>query len=871
MGIIYPGGIKISSPIRLEANKPLHESSVVATYADLDNLEYKYPGLITKVLDEDEFYTYHLDNTWTLFGSDVIIQETKDVSDDIWMAGVAGYVEDGAYGRFLAYKTDDFRYLDLYELIPEAFTDKLYVVNNISRNGNDFFFEGQLGTDTNVIKDRFTAAFYDCQVVDNVLVPGRTAFKRYTGLLDDYNGGRVTVHKGEYQDGFLYYMTRPNTTNTTIPIQIIKFNAYNLEDYQIYTLPSTLGYYSLTNAFQIYKDWIYILVTKTETTVIPASGGIPATTQGNLGVGYMVRVSTDLRTSEVVFQAEVPGAGLDKVEHGNYFLIHNDEIIIPISNTENAFKYRNTIGLSFYTMDGKLKRKKSGMQYSNVISTTNRPAIHWMTIFNNKVILSRSASSSTNCGLIRIEAGHGYDNNSIVYEDFWAIQGGLQWTNDNSITRDGDLMMNPEGSFATSTGMAIVNYKDFTDYQVIEPLPDLVTGWYSNASLNPFIIKESLKAKLSDFGDYPATGFIPFTGAISDVDLNSKNLKSGTLRLFNGVGATNYWQINSGGIDSLLFTSPEGDSFYFNTALLSGTKTYQLPDNSGVIPLSISVNGGTSVTPNTVTGNIDLSLSLSGTTNLSYIASPTNGTVVSDTGTDAVIPLGDNTNAGLIVAGGNAKLAVLSGTNTGDNATNTTSNSYADGKVADSITDGITGVAPSQNAVFDALGLKSPLASPALTGTPTAPTAVPGTNTTQLGTTAFVQAAINALLAASNTWSGISNTFNGNLLIGNNSTIGNSANSARGLINIGSGTVSTSLTRNTTDAIATFILNNANAGSTGAMLELQALGVTKAKINKTGDIEVIDATAGIILKDAGDASRRRITIVNGVLTVSTAL
>lgn len=38
----------------------------------------------------------------------------------------------------------------------------------------------------------------------------------------------------------------------------------------------------------------------------------------------------------------------------------------------------------------------------------------------------------------------------------------------------------------------------------------------------------------------------------------------------------------------------------------------------------------------------------------------------------------------------------------------------------------------------------APLASPALTGTPTAPTAVDGTNTTQVATTAFVQSAITA-------------------------------------------------------------------------------------------------------------------------------
>lgn len=43
-----------------------------------------------------------------------------------------------------------------------------------------------------------------------------------------------------------------------------------------------------------------------------------------------------------------------------------------------------------------------------------------------------------------------------------------------------------------------------------------------------------------------------------------------------------------------------------------------------------------------------------------------------------------------------------------------------------------------------ALGLKAPLASPALTGVPTAPTATLGTNTTQIATTAFVQAALGA-------------------------------------------------------------------------------------------------------------------------------
>lgn len=54
----------------------------------------------------------------------------------------------------------------------------------------------------------------------------------------------------------------------------------------------------------------------------------------------------------------------------------------------------------------------------------------------------------------------------------------------------------------------------------------------------------------------------------------------------------------------------------------------------------------------------------------------------------------------------------------------------------------------SNYATNTALALKAPLASPAMTGTPTAPTAVLGTNTTQLATAAFVQAAVAALVNA---------------------------------------------------------------------------------------------------------------------------
>lgn len=108
------------------------------------------------------------------------------------------------------------------------------------------------------------------------------------------------------------------------------------------------------------------------------------------------------------------------------------------------------------------------------------------------------------------------------------------------------------------------------------------------------------------------------------------------------------------------------------------------------------------------------------------------GTVTSVTGT-----------AGRISVGGTATDPVIDI----DSAYDTAITAEIDAKVIDSIADSDTTHAPSRNAVFDALALKAPLASPTFTGVPAAPTAAVGTNTTQLATTAYVQA--NALVLKS--------------------------------------------------------------------------------------------------------------------------
>ena len=75
--------------------------------------------------------------------------------------------------------------------------------------------------------------------------------------------------------------------------------------------------------------------------------------------------------------------------------------------------------------------------------------------------------------------------------------------------------------------------------------------------------------------------------------------------------------------------------------------------------------------------------------------------------------------------------------------------------------------------VTNSLTLKAPLADPALTGAPTAPTASSGTNTTQIATTAFVQTEISGLGNASlNSFSVTSNTASGGGTLSYNNTSG---------------------------------------------------------------------------------------------------
>jgi hypothetical protein len=92
-------------------------------------------------------------------------------------------------------------------------------------------------------------------------------------------------------------------------------------------------------------------------------------------------------------------------------------------------------------------------------------------------------------------------------------------------------------------------------------------------------------------------------------------------------------------------------------------------------------------------------------------------------------------------------VATLTGSQTLTNKTSTAPLGLVKGDVGLGNVDNTTDAnKPVSSATQTALDLKAPLASPALTGVPTAPTAAAATNTTQIATTEFVRAEVAALV-----------------------------------------------------------------------------------------------------------------------------
>lgn len=147
------------------------------------------------------------------------------------------------------------------------------------------------------------------------------------------------------------------------------------------------------------------------------------------------------------------------------------------------------------------------------------------------------------------------------------------------------------------------------------------------------------------------------------------------------------------------------------------------------------------------------------------------------------------------------------------------------------------------NALQTAVNTKADLASPALTGVPTAPTASVGTNTTQLSTTAFVQAALALIYPIGSIYSSTAST-NPNTLFGFGTWVAYGA----GRVLIGQSGAGLYVAGNTGGSADAIVVAHTHTGTTASTSLTGTVANIAESFNNSG------TASGVFTKGSGTSS-----------------
>jgi hypothetical protein len=295
------------------------------------------------------------------------------------------------------------------------------------------------------------------------------------------------------------------------------------------------------------------------------------------------------------------------------------------------------------------------------------------------------------------------------------------WSSGNTLT----IARNIDGSNAVShsAGAVVRHMAIGRDYREANTHIEATTGHGATGAVVGTTNTQVLTNKdLSSATNTLSTSVVTLTGAQT---LTNKNLTSPTITGTGAIAGTFTGNLTGNVTGNVSGTAGSTTGNAGTATALATARTFQLTGDVEASGVSFDGTGNVSLTTVIGTGAI-VNADVNSSAQIAYSKlALTNGIVNADVNASAAIEW--------------TKIAPSS-------TVSATELGYLDG-----VTSAVQTQLDSKLATATASSTYAPLASPALTGVPTAPTATAGTNTTQIATTAYVGTAISNLVAGAPT------------------------------------------------------------------------------------------------------------------------
>lgn len=457
----------------------------------------------------------------------------------------------------LLYESNGFKELELQPYVSVTITN----TNEIVRNGNDLFIVGNY-SDTNTLPV-FLVKIKNCRLQNDILV-----FDSITSTTLSY-----PIHGLVFHNNFLYSSSR--TTNSIIT----KINPNDFSDIRTLTLPETAEFNGFTTDILGYKNKLYILANT-------------ATGQS----AKFIEISDSLTSYRNVFTIPTVATTYNNARNPP-FLIYNDEIYITFNAVGDLAAIR------VYDLQGNIKRQRTGIPLTTLVSGGTVAQAHWMGIFNNKILITYTYRKS----LLRL------DCETLASEETIALQSSI--TDDNSIFSNGYIYLNGEyNSFdpTLSVNLYKIKYNNFSDKT------DLLVN-YNNSkgsygSIGTYPIKESLNT-------LPVSATV--SGIVNNVplqELGGVDKVINTVRIGKGEGSNNTGNIVLGGDGNLSLNTTGSQNTMLGYGVGAANTTGSFNTGIGNFTLRLNTTGGL----NTAVGNTSLRNNTTGNNNTAFGTSSLN-------------------------------------------------------------------------------------------------------------------------------------------------------------------------------------------------------------------------------------------------------